>query len=357
MQKRILTALAVMVFVLAAASAVFWTHLRRTKAAEQQRAEALQAEAAARLENEQRVRQLEKDQARLDQQNQELSSLAQSLRANESKQSSNLTALAKQLAASTTNATGEATGASGAEGGFAGMMEKMMKDPAMREMMRGQQKLIMNQMYGPLFKDLALTPEQKQKFMDIQIDGAMKSVEHAGLMFKKSEADKSEAVKAVVEQQAEVKASLKALLGDEKFAQYEDYKKTVGDRTQLNQFKQQLEGDDSALQDSQFAQLMQILKEEKARVPPVVSEDPDKSAETLQAMTSEETMNKQFQWQEELNKRVLERAVQTLTPGQLKEYDAFLQQQMTMQRMGVKMAREMFGGGKGDAPAAPAVVK
>jgi hypothetical protein len=163
-------------------------------------------------------------------------------------------------------------------------------------------------------------------------------------------------VKAITDQQKEMNAGLKALLGDEKFAQYEDYQKTVGDRTQLNQFKQQLEGDDSALQDGQFAQLMQILKEEKARVPPVVSDDPGKSAETLQAMTSEETMNKQFQWQEELNNRVLERAAQTLTPGQWKEYDAFLQQQMTMQRMGMKMAREMFGG-KVEAPPSPAVGK
>jgi hypothetical protein len=61
MQKRILTALAVMVFALAAVSAVLWTNFRRTKAADQQRAEALQAEAAARLENEQRVKQLEKE--------------------------------------------------------------------------------------------------------------------------------------------------------------------------------------------------------------------------------------------------------------------------------------------------------
>jgi len=356
MQKRIVLVLAVMVLALGVASALLWTHLQRTKAAEQQRRHALEAEAQSRLENEQRVKEMERGQARLSKENQELANLTQTLRATEAKQSSNLTALAKQLAVTTTNAA-EQTNPSGALEGLSGMMEKMMKDPAMREMIRSQQKAMMNQMFGPLFKDLGLTTEQKQKFMDIQLDNAMKSVEHAGSFFKSDPAEKSEAIETATDQQQEMNASLKTLLGDEKFTQYEDYQKTVGERTQLNQFKQQLEGTDTALQDSQFAHLMQILKEEKSRVPPVFSDNPGSSLEAMEAMKSEEMMNKHLQWQEELNTRVLERAAQTLTPEQLKDYHAFQRQQLAMQRLGSKIAREAFGGRKADPPPNPAVVK
>jgi hypothetical protein len=350
MQKRLVIILAAMVFLLTAASALLWAHLQRTRAAEQQRAQALHAEAQARAEHEQRVQEMEREQARLGLQNKELANLTQTLRASEAKQSSNLTALAKQLSGAATNAAGEPTDPTGAKEGFSAMMEKMMKEPAMREMMRSQQKAMMNQMYGPLFKDLALTTEQKQQFMDLQLDHAMKGVEHAGALFTNNGTDKSEATQAMAEGQTELQASLKTLLGDDKFAQYEDYQKSIGERTQLHQFKQQLDGTDTPLQDGQMAQLLQIFKEEKARVPPVLSDDPSRSAEMWEAMKSEEKMNQHMQWQEQLHQRVLGRAGTALNPEQLKEYGGFLEQQLNMQRLGMKMARGMFGG---DKPAPP----
>ena len=347
MQKKLVVVLAAMVLVLAVASALLWTHLRSTKAAEQQRTQGVQAEAQLSAEREQRVKEMEKEQARTDKQNQELANLTQSLRANEAKQGSNLTTLVKRLAGGAANAAGEQAASSGAGEGFSGMMEKMMKDPSMREMMRSQQKSIANQMYGPMFKELGLTSEQRQKFMDIQLDSSMKSVELAGsTIFKGDSPEKSQAMKAVTDQQTEKQASMKALLGDEKFAQYKDYEKNIGERMQLNHFKQQLEGTDAPLQDGQLAQLLKFSMEEKTRLPPVLSTDPSLSLEAMEALKSEAMMNKHFLWQAELNKRVLERAAPILSPGQLTDYREFLDQQLSMQRLGTKMTREMFGGGK-----------
>jgi hypothetical protein len=354
MQKKILVGVALVAVLAVVASALLLQRLRIAREQEQSKEAALKAEAEARSDQERRVVELRRDQARLGQQNEELANLAQSLRSSEAKQGSNAAALAKKLSAQATNSPGNA---------MAAMMEKMMKDPAMREMVRSQQKTVMQQMYGPLFKDLALTPEERQKFTDLLLDNMMKGVEHGGAMFKGEGTERTEALKAMADQQKDTSDGIKALLGDERFAQYEGYQKTVGERLQLNQFKQQLEGGGSALQEAQYSQLLQIISEEKARTPPVISDDPNRSAESLKLLASEETMNKQFQWQEELNQRVLGRAGEVLTAGQLKEYTDFQGQQLNMQRMAMKMAREMFGGDsakpadKIEVPTGPAAAK
>jgi hypothetical protein len=47
---------------------------------------------------------------------------------------------------------------------------------------------------------------------------------------------------------------------------------------------------------------------------------------------------------------VLDRAGQVLSPEQLKDYAGFLKSQLEMQKMGMNMARKMFGAPKGASP-------
>ena len=51
-------------------------------------------------------------------------------------------------------------------------------------------------------------------------------------------------------------------------------------------------------------------------------------------------------WMDDYNRRVLERAAQVLTPDQFKEYQSFREQQASMQKLGLQMAKQMFGGDK-----------
>jgi hypothetical protein len=67
-------------------------------------------------------------------------------------------------------------------------------------------------------------------------------------------------------------------------------------------------------------------------------------------MQDQATLDRHFAWQEEHSKRVLERAAGVLTPEQLKEFAEFQKSQMEMQKLGLKMAKEMFGGGKDATP-------
>ena len=62
-----------------------------------------------------------------------------------------------------------------------------------------------------------------------------------------------------------------------------------------------------------------------------------------------------FAQQEEVNIRVLERAGQFLTPEQSAKLGPLLQNQLEMQKAGMKMAREMFKGQDTVQPPAPVV--
>jgi hypothetical protein len=151
------------------------------------------------------------------------------------------------------------------------------------------------------------------------------------------------ALATIGDQQKKADEGIKALLGEEKFGQFEEYKKTMSERMQLNMFKTQLDGGSSPLQDDQFKRLMTLIADERAKNPPAFSQDSLPDPANLDKILNADVLDKQMQWQEGLNGRVLERAGQILTPEQLKAYDDFQKQQLNLQKFSMKMAREMFG--------------
>jgi len=357
MQKVLIGVLAVATLVLGILCVVQAKQLRASReqirAAEQARA----AEVEAHEAQESRVKELERANTRLEKQVQKFATVTTALRSNEVRQTSNLTAWAQQMRTSSqggTNGESEGGGLFGKDMGD--MLGKMMKDPAMREMMREQQKVAINMMYSGLFKEMKLSPEEKDKFKAILTDAQLKNIENAGELFgDKKDGAVEDVQKLSADSKKQTEAELKTLLGDERFAQYEDYQKNIGERMQLDQFKTRLQGENMALEEQQTAQLLQIMKEEKAVVPPVIPQD--NTEFPRKELLTNENLDKQAQWMEDYNRRVLERVGQVLTPEQFKQYRDFQEQQTAMQKLGLNMARQMFGGGKGGGPAVPAGVK
>ena len=144
------------------------------------------------------------------------------------------------------------------------MLGKMMKDPAMREMLRGQQKATVNMMYSGLFKELNLSSEEKEKLTGILVDAQMKNVENAQGIFGEKKEGAQRTPRSFSLRQRSRPSDLTALLGEERFAQYEDYQKNMGERMQLDQLKTKMAAENLPLQDEQMAQLLQVMKEEKA---------------------------------------------------------------------------------------------
>jgi len=341
-RKIILLLSAAAAVALGAACVVLVLLLNVQRHRERAAAEAAASEAAARVADAERLREAERERSRVEQQNRELAGLAHNLRNSEALQASNVAALVKQIKTSGTNSPDD--GGLGGAQGMGEMFQKMMSDPAMKDMIRSQQKGMMKSMYGSLFKELNLPAEQQKKLTELLLDAQMSGVESAGDLFKGEDAARTNAVNTLAEKQKTTQAQIKALLGEEKFGQYEDYQKTLSDRMVLNQFQQQSAGTETELKDEQMQRLIALIKEERARIPPIIDEDPDRTAENLQKVLNPELFDKQMQWQEALNKRVLGRAGGLLTPEQLKEYAEFQESQFNMMKLSMKMAREMFKG-------------
>jgi hypothetical protein len=348
MKTKIIACLLLALLTLSVVCARQWSQLRELNQRLAADRQALSELAANRDSQVEKVKQLEAHRARLGENIDQFTSLVNTLRAKESGYASNLARLSP-AGNSPSRADGSgsdpAKAGSAASQGLGNMFSKMLKDPAMKEMVRSQQKIMAQKMYGPLCRDLNLAPEQKDQLMGLLQEHQMAAVEQAGALFGSGESDQTKISSALKDKEKELDTQVKSLLGEEKFAQYSAYKTTLGERMQLDQLRQQLEGGNAPLQDEQMQSLLQVMKEERDKTPPVIPNKKGEGAANFAQMLTDETMEKQFQWQEDLNRRVLERAGQILTPQQLKEYTDFQTQQLTMQKAGMRMAREMFGGG------------
>ena len=346
MQKTIIGLLSVAVVMLGLACAWQAKQLRRAETRAGVADESRAVGAGTDEAQTQRIQELERSNARPEKQVAQFATVTTALRTNESALRSNATALAERIKAVATDTEGEGKGAAWGE-----MIGKMMKDPAMREMMREQQKVMINMMYGGLFKELNLSPEDKDKFKELLTESQMGKVAATQSLLggTQDEATTAAAKQSVADAKKQSEADIKALLGEGRYAQYEDYQKNVGERMQLDQLKTQLAGENAPLRDEQTAQLLKIMKEEKLALPPAISpeqsEMPDKNTFTP------EKVDEQLKWMAQYNARVTERARTTLTPDQFIYYQKFQEQQASMAKLGMEMARQLFGGEKGKAPA------
>ena len=355
--------LGVITLVLTLLCAWQWQELRAAKKQLLEKERAVQEEVQARAAQEHKTAALEQQQSRLNGDVANLSSLVAAFRATEAKYATNVAVAAKPNFAENPTAAGDSSAEQGGGlfgKGMSSMLAKMMKDPAMKDMMRTQQKSLMSTMYGGIAKDLNLTPDQNERLMGLLLDQHMKSIDQNLSLFAPKEGGSTATTiaSAIGEQQKASDESIQEVLGEEKFMQYQEYKKTLGERMQLTLFKQQVDDGQSALQDDQFKQLMTVIREERDKAPPAFSAGLQQDPANLEEMFSGDLLEDQMQWQEQMNQRVRDRAGQILTPEQLKAYGDFQSQQLNMQRLGMRMAREMFGnkdGSVGDVtvPEAP----
>ena len=291
---------------------------------------------------------LETTRKQSEQQHQELQRQADNLTIQlQARQAAELKLAAAVAAISTNRAAASIGGKPVHEGaGFGGMLSKMMQDPNMKKFIRDQQRTMMDQLYNPLIKQLGLSPEEAAKFKDLLADNMMTSAEKAtSLMGGLSATNRSEWAATLTADQKTFQDQVKAFLGDARYAQYEDYQQTVGERTQLNMFKQQGGAGDNPLNDQQTDQLLAIMKEEKQKAATELGQSfagAGQDQAKLEAMFSEEQADKLFQSQEAVNQRVFERARAVLSTDQLEAFGKFQTNQLQMMRMGIGMARKMF---------------
>ena len=188
-------------------------------------------------------------------------------------------------------------------------LDKMMNDPAMKEYIRLAQKEKIRSMYADLFKELKLTPDQTDQFLQIMGDMASKSMER---ITSTGAPDPSAA-----DANAALGSQLQALLGDAGLARFKEYSDEIPARTTVTLLNGQ--PGDTPLSDEQSARLLQVVKAEPADLTMGITGAPDKAF-----LGSQADINNFLQRVAESNQRILQQAGSFLSPDQLTALDAVL---------------------------------
>jgi len=235
-------------------------------------------------------------------------------------------------------------------GAFGKMIGKMMRDPDLKKLIRDQQRGMVDQLYGPLIRQLGLNETDASSLKDLLMDNMMKTTDKASSLLGST--NRVAMAGALAADQKDFEAQLKSFLGEDGYAKYEAYQQTVGERAQLNLYKQQNAGTALSLTEPQTEALLSIMEEEKKYVTSLTGQSVSGSAQNpanLEAILSPEQTDKMLQVQEQVNQRVYQRAATLLGPDQLSAFGAFQTNQLQMLRMSMSMARKFLNPGSSDS--------
>jgi len=137
-----------------------------------------------------------------------------------------------------------------------------LDNPATQRMMATTLKSTLDQRYGTLFRQLKLSPAELDKFKDLLAERQMSTLDAVRALQSQggavTAADLPELMRKV---QGDVDASIRGLLGDERFAQYQDFNQNLASYTLLDQIERRLSYTNAPLQPSQSAALARLLIE------------------------------------------------------------------------------------------------
>ena len=160
-----------------------------------------------------------------------------------------------------------------------------------------------------MFKELKLTPDQTDQFLQIMGDMASKSMER---ITSTGAPDPSAA-----DANAALGSQLQALLGDAGLARFKEYSDEIPARTTVTLLNGQ--PGDTPLSDEQSARLLQVVKAEPTDLTMGITGAPDKAF-----LGSQADINNFLQRVAESNQRILQQAGSFLSPDQLTALDAVL---------------------------------
>lgn len=138
----------------------------------------------------------------------------------------------------------------------------MLEQPEVQRLMAVQQKAALDSRYAALFKRLALTPDQLEKLKNLLVE---KSTAMADVMMAAREQginprQDREAFRQLVDgAQAEIDTAIRGTLGESGFAQYQDYERTLPQRSIVEQLEQRLSYSSTPLTSDQSNQVLAIL--------------------------------------------------------------------------------------------------
>jgi outer membrane murein-binding lipoprotein Lpp len=210
------------------------------------------------------------------------------------------------------------------QGGF---LKKLFKDPYVRKVLAAQETAALREMYSDYLKQTSLTPDETDRFYQLLQERQMALMDSSASAMSGGEVD----LKAATAAANATDDALRDLLGPARFAQYQQFEKSLGPRLEVQQFARQLAADGYPLEDSQRASLIRIFSQEAATAPAfengaVSPAEIDRYSEEVAAA----------------DQRIYGRAETVLNPAQLGALAAFQKNMATSQLAGLKMTQQML---------------
>lgn len=224
-----------------------------------------------------------------------------------------------------------------------GGIADMMKDPAMRDMMKTQMRGQIETQYRDLFDLLDLDQGQRDNMGKVLAERQSSGMD-IGLALMSGETLSPEEKKAKETEMKQLKekseAELKTLLGEEKYGEFERFEKSQPERMQLSTLNNQLRDKGLALSTEAESQLMDAMYQERT----AFKYDNDLSDQNNMDTSrfTEENLKRFEEQNAELQQKVLSRASEILTAEQLDVFQKSQEQQSSMMKMSMKMAAKMF---------------
>jgi hypothetical protein len=190
-------------------------------------------------------------------------------------------------------------------------LDKMMNDPAMKELIRQAQTEKLRSMYADLIKELKLSPEQSDQFLQVMTDMASQA------LAKYSSTEQGSPGDIDPNTRARLGSQLHELLGDEGLARFKEYSDEIPGRITVSMLNSQL--GDNQLNSNQSTRLIQLVKAEPADLMHGITGAPDKVF-----LGSQPEIDHFLQQIAEANQRIVQQAGGFLTPDQLTSLNSVL---------------------------------
>ena len=202
---------------------------------------------------------------------------------------------------------------------------KWMSDPHMAEYMRQAAMDKIKSLYAPLFQELKLTPDQRERFGQLFADQA---TNFFGKLSATSQGtpEQAGAAPSAAAAGGDLVSQLRSLLGDAGYARYTEFSQELPGRATLALLGTQLES--SPLSDEQSARLIQIVKAEPRELTTGIIGSPDKAF-----LGSQADIDSFLQRVADSNQRILQEASGFLTPEQTGALSTVLSNSVTARKL------------------------
>ena len=130
-------------------------------------------------------------------------------------------------------------------------------------------RALVERSYGPLFDQLNLSPDQRARVKDLILAKTMAGV-RLGMSMVSQKPDATQRAVLVEQMKAETatqEAQLRQFLGEDNYAAFQQFERTIPDRMMLNQFFMQLPPTAAALNRRQQEQLLEALTKARMQYP------------------------------------------------------------------------------------------